>query len=355
MNCLRCKDVELEVQTRGEGTDVVEIDICPQCHGLLNKSHQSILCRRCGALFPICQGVPDFRFADSEFIPSEHEQSILGELLSSYDHASFEDLIDIRYAHSRERPAEIVTQQKKFELTYQQKGNNRLFQIRTLMAKSHMKINMNGWFLDIGCGTGTSIPYIMKDFKHGVGIDYSLIDLIIGKKLLEEKGIDNLRLICADARHLPFREEIFSFANATDVIEHILPGQEQFVSEVKRVLKKGACFYFNSPNRFNLFTPEPHVKLRLLGFLPRALMNRYVLHRGHGRYTSVRLLSLEELRSILRRIFGGSFFVSGPIVDTDAPAVDFKRKMVNRFPFVLWVANRLLLPVMTNHLVLAQK
>ncbi|HUT76800.1 MAG TPA: zf-TFIIB domain-containing protein [Polyangia bacterium] len=34
MKCLRCGDVELEVQTRGEGLDVVEIDICPGCKGL---------------------------------------------------------------------------------------------------------------------------------------------------------------------------------------------------------------------------------------------------------------------------------------------------------------------------------
>lgn len=34
MKCLRCADVELEVQARGEGTDIVEIDLCPSCHGL---------------------------------------------------------------------------------------------------------------------------------------------------------------------------------------------------------------------------------------------------------------------------------------------------------------------------------
>jgi Zn-finger nucleic acid-binding protein len=34
MKCLRCADVELEVQARGEGTDIVEIDACPSCHGV---------------------------------------------------------------------------------------------------------------------------------------------------------------------------------------------------------------------------------------------------------------------------------------------------------------------------------
>jgi Zn-finger nucleic acid-binding protein len=34
MKCLRCADVELEVQARGEGTDIVEIDVCPSCQGV---------------------------------------------------------------------------------------------------------------------------------------------------------------------------------------------------------------------------------------------------------------------------------------------------------------------------------
>jgi Zn-finger nucleic acid-binding protein len=34
MKCLRCESVELDIQTRGEGTDVVEVDVCPTCRGL---------------------------------------------------------------------------------------------------------------------------------------------------------------------------------------------------------------------------------------------------------------------------------------------------------------------------------
>jgi Zn-finger nucleic acid-binding protein len=34
MKCLRCETIELEVQARGEGADVVEIDACPACRGI---------------------------------------------------------------------------------------------------------------------------------------------------------------------------------------------------------------------------------------------------------------------------------------------------------------------------------
>jgi len=34
MKCLRCKTVDLELQFRGEGSDIVEIDICAKCGGI---------------------------------------------------------------------------------------------------------------------------------------------------------------------------------------------------------------------------------------------------------------------------------------------------------------------------------
>ena len=40
MKCLRCADAELEVQARGEGTDIVEIDVCPSCGGIWLDNHE---------------------------------------------------------------------------------------------------------------------------------------------------------------------------------------------------------------------------------------------------------------------------------------------------------------------------
>jgi Zn-finger nucleic acid-binding protein len=40
MKCLRCDGAELEIQARGEGSDVVEIDVCPQCQGMWLDPHE---------------------------------------------------------------------------------------------------------------------------------------------------------------------------------------------------------------------------------------------------------------------------------------------------------------------------
>jgi uncharacterized protein len=34
MKCLRCENVELKIESRGEGHDIIEIDVCPACGGV---------------------------------------------------------------------------------------------------------------------------------------------------------------------------------------------------------------------------------------------------------------------------------------------------------------------------------
>ncbi len=195
----------------------------------------------------------------------------------------------------------------------------------------------------------------MNGFDRGIGVDFSLVDLIMGSKFLEERKIANLKLVCADARKLPLPNDVFDFVNATDVIEHILPGQAEFMKEVKRILKDGGGFYFNSPNRYNFFTPEPHVQVRLVGFMPRVLMNRYVQMIKGVSYKTIRLLSLTELKFLIRNNFDHNYIMEGPFFDLNAPATDFKRKTIKQFPFLLKLLNRLFFFNTTNYNVIVFK
>lgn len=332
-----------------------DILICPKCQGSLSDSQDSMDCLNCKLEFPVYKGVPDFRCVNSDFQPSKQEIKIRNALLSAYDKASFEQLIEIRYGLSKGYSQNLCEQQKTFELSYEQKGIFRSFQINKLLNNSGRVLPEKSIFLDIGCGSGTAVPWIMNGFDRGIGVDYSLIDLIMGSKFLEERKIINLTLVCADARKLPLASDVFSFVNATDVIEHILPGQAEFMKEVKRVLKNCGGFYFNSPNRYNVFTPEPHVKVRLVGFMPRVLMNRYVQMIKGVSYKTIRLLSLAELKSLIKNDFGHNYILEGPFFDLNAPATDFKRKFIKQFPFLLKLLNRLFYYNTTNYNVIVFK
>ncbi len=332
-----------------------EILVCPKCHGDLSDNTVEYICNTCESGYPVYKGIPDFRNVNLEFKATQQELKIREALLKVYESSTFDELIDIRFRLSEGCTDDLCKQQKTFELSYEQKGNFRAFQINKMIDNNGPFLGNSDCFLDIGCGSGTATHWIMKGFKRGVGLDYSLVDLIVGKKFLEENSIDNLMLVCADARKLPFSKGGFDFVNATDVIEHILPGQDKFLIEVKRVLRNNGGLYFNSPNRYNLFTPESHVKVRFVGFMPRAWMNAYVKMRKGVSYETIRLLSLREVHSLLLNSFGGNYVLEGPFMDFNAPATDFKRKVIKKLPYLLTFLNRMFLSFTTNYHVLVFK
>jgi SAM-dependent methyltransferase len=162
--------------------------------------------------------------------------------------------------------------------------------------------------LDIGCGAGSALFGLARRARLAVGLDILLTDLLLAKKRFAEAGTANVTLVCASALELPFADECFGLANATDVIEHV-PDQGRLLGEVRRVLRPGGLFFFNSPNRFTLVTREPHVKLWGVGWLPRRWMEPYVRWRLGKPYRSKRLLGLRELRRLVCSAFGPHFAV----------------------------------------------
>src|SRR3546814_9477907 len=104
-------------------------------------------------------------------------------------------------------------------------------------------------------------------------------------------------LIAGVAEALPFADGLFSFVYSPDVIEHVT-SQPAYLAEIHRVLSPGAPTLLNSPNRFSVLSPEPHVGIWGLGFLPRALMDPVCRLAGKGPYRSEEHTS--ELQSLMR-------------------------------------------------------
>ena len=109
----------------------------------------------------------------------------------------------------------------------------------------------------------------------------------------------NAQLVCCCAEYLPFPDGRFGLVVASDVIEHTAT-QEELVSGALRALRPGGLFFFATPNRLSL-TPEPHVRVWVVGFLPRWLMPAYVRLVKRLPYRHIRNLSVFEIRRLLRR------------------------------------------------------
>lgn len=111
------------------------------------------------------------------------------------------------------------------------KYNNKLYRQRYVLE---MLGEGSGPALDLGCGTGSFLPFLKSLGYQAVGMDYA-------QKMVEIAKSDNQDKIVlrGDALNLPFSEGVFKRAIAVGLIEY-LPDDGQFLSGLKRILAPGA-------------------------------------------------------------------------------------------------------------------
>jgi len=93
--------------------------------------------------------------------------------------------------------------------------------------------------IDIGCGTGIYLEWLLEDFDYTVGIDISS-NMI--KSCKERIGKDpRNEFLVADAQHLPFREDVFDIATVIETLHHI-PDPPIAIKEIARISKRVALY-----------------------------------------------------------------------------------------------------------------
>jgi hypothetical protein len=102
-----------------------------------------------------------------------------------------------------------------------------------------------------------------------------------------------------------------------------------------------------------VFLPEPHVRLRWVGFVPRRWQARYVRAFKDIEYQGIQLLSLRELRRHAVRAFGPSVRVAFPLASVYGRSAGIDRIMaaIERIPLVRTAA----LSIFPSHVLMAQK
>jgi ubiquinone/menaquinone biosynthesis C-methylase UbiE len=112
--------------------------------------------------------------------------------------------------------------------------------IRQLVAGFGLK--PGEWVLDLGTGSGILLPHLLNEVSptgRVVGIDFSWG--MIREAAKEGKG-KNLWLVNASAEVLPLKGGIFNCLTCMDTFAHV-DGQEEALSEMSRVLKRGGRLY----------------------------------------------------------------------------------------------------------------
>jgi SAM-dependent methyltransferase len=111
------------------------------------------------------------------------------------------------------------------------------------------QLSIEGYVLDVACGTGRHTIALCKAGFDVVGLDISSNLLKIAKK----RGASVL--VRADMRFLPFKQEIFTAAISMDNSIGYLPTEKedaQSLADIKRVLKADGIFVLDVFNREKL-------------------------------------------------------------------------------------------------------
>ena len=108
-----------------------------------------------------------------------------------------------------------------------------------------------GLWLDIGCGVGQFMNYIVQlNGNRAIGTEISFVTLKKASCLL--KKLSNNRRYCLvnqDSLELPFKAGSFDYVLSADVLEHVgYDNQEKILCEIHRVLRKNGQAIVHTPN-----------------------------------------------------------------------------------------------------------
>lgn len=166
--------------------------------------------------------------------------------------------------------------------------------LRMLAEHSHRFTSI----LDVGCGANLTydLPLSQRG-KKVTGVEFARAFLELAPP---HPGIS---LVQADATRLPFRTACFDAVVCSETVEHV-PDDEGVISEIARVLKPGALFFFTVPNLWNA--------ARLIGMV-RTLSPRVTLMEGHLReYSPAQVRRLLASRFRVVREYPVGFGWTGP-------------------------------------------
>lgn len=290
---LRCLDCGGELRSLDEGT-----------------GEPGLACDDCGRRYEVIAGVVDLR-PPVEGYDVAADRALALELAGTGAGASFEALLRRYWAAQADVDPALAEGFVVGDLIGADRAAAVLGQIEQLLGPGSLDVDVA---VEIGCGTAALGSVLASSVRHVIVTDISLSWLVLARRRLDEAGIANVTVVAATGDHLPLAPGAVDLVVGADVIEHV-PDPTAVVRSCAQVLKPGAALWLSTPNRYSL-TPEPHVHLWGVGWLPRPLALRYVRRCRGTDYGDVHTLSARGLRVLLEGA-GGTVTVTAPEI---APA-----------------------------------
>lgn len=280
---------------------------CVDCGSTLSGAGEELECSSCGRRFPVVAGIADLR-GPLEGFDVEADRHLALSLEAARASAGLEDLLRRYWAAQPGIDPRLVDRFVKGDLIGADRAAAVAGQIEELLGPGSLDVDLA---LEVGCGTAALGSVLAKRARQVVVSDVALSWLVLARHRLAEGGIDNATVVAAAVDHLPLASASVDLVVGADVVEHV-PDAAAMVRSCCRVLRPGGHLWLSTPNRFSL-TPEPHVRLWGVGFLPRRAGVAYVRRARHTDYSDVHTLSHRGLRRTLA-LSGGAVQVTAPAI-----------------------------------------
>ncbi len=144
--------------------------------------------------------------------------------------------------------------------------------------------------LDLGCNWGRWCVAAARSGFLPIGLDPQFGAVLAAKRVAEQLGVKAF-FVCGDARHLPFRHDVFDTVFSYSVLQHLPPGDVlRIAHESRRVLKAGGEAFIQMPNTLGIRC------------LQHQIMRRFREPQGF----EVRYWGLRQLRTLFEREIGAT-------------------------------------------------
>ena len=147
--------------------------------------------------------------------------------------------------------------------------------------------------LDMGCGPGTAGALIWERLQPRLvaAFDFDPAMAALARRRLRRRSADaNVRLLVADATHMPFADSSFDAVFESGVVHHV-PDWRAALREVGRVLKGDGRLWFAEPSRGRLTRG-------LYRFLPHAVQSTFDIEEWRAALSEAGLQMEEPLRRL---------------------------------------------------------
>ena len=250
---------------------------CPRCAGSLHFSDEECRCTSCKRVWPVVDGVPHFI----------GQAPYWGEL----PEAKLRSILE-------------ATRTRHWKEVFRASADPDISRVFTFIAN----LNRTSWqyflpsgsgrsALCVGEGMGATAEALSANYSTVVALEPVLPRVEFMRRRFEQDRITNVRLVRASFPDVPFAENSFDLVVFNGVIEWLPSGhpaenptavQLAGLRKAFALLRSGGHVYIGIENRwcyeYFLGAIDPHVGVRWVTILPRALANLMIRRTGASRY-----------------------------------------------------------------------